>query len=82
MSIDLPSEFAAFAQSAVQTGGFQSETDVVVAGLRLLQERQDEFHQESKRKTQSGIDQLDRGEGRPADEVFERLERRAASIAA
>lgn len=62
MSNAIPSDLEQFVQQQVATGEYHSQDEVVVAGLQVLREvklRQAEFRQQ----VQTGIDQLDRGEG-------------------
>ena len=61
MLVEIPSEYQAFVKTAVESGEFQSETQVVGASLRLLAER-DRRREEFRREVQVGLDQLDRGE--------------------
>ena len=67
MSVDIPAEFQQFVQSAVQSGSFHSEAEVVGEALRLLQQRQSRF-EKLKSQIESAIGQLDRGEGIQLDD--------------
>jgi antitoxin ParD1/3/4 len=67
MSVDIPAEFQQFVQSAVQSGSFHSEAEVVGEALRLLQKRQVRL-EELKAEIASAIEQLDRGEGIELDD--------------
>ena len=66
MTNNLPPDLATFVQSAVTAGEYASPDEVVVAGLRLLQERRERDRREQdesvRQALQEGIDQLDRGE--------------------
>lgn len=58
----IPSDLEQFVQQQVATGEYQSQDEVVAAGLHVLREvklRQTEFQQQVK----LGVDQLDHGEG-------------------
>jgi antitoxin ParD1/3/4 len=58
----IPTDLELFVQQQVATGEYQSQNDVVVAGLEILRElkqRQTQFREE----VQIGVEQLDRGEG-------------------
>ena len=58
----IPSDLEHFVQQQVATGQYQSQDEVVVAGLQILREvkcRQAKLREQ----VQVGIDQLDRGEG-------------------
>jgi antitoxin ParD1/3/4 len=78
VDVTLTPELEQLIVAKVASGRFDSPSDVICEGLRLLQE-QDE-HQAAQledllRQIGIGLDQLDRGEGIPGDEVFEELRR-------
>ena len=66
MASGLPREFEDFVQQELASGRYGSQTDVICAGLRLLRER-DSRLASLRNDVKLGIDQLDRGEGRPLD---------------
>ncbi len=70
MNVSLTPELDEFVNQKVNSGLYNSASEVVREGLRLLRE-QDELKrfrlQELKREIKKGIDSLDRGEGRPLD---------------
>ncbi len=70
MNVSLTPELDEFVNQKVSSGLYNSASEVVREGLRLLRE-QDELKrfrlQELKREIKKGIDSLDRGEGRPFD---------------
>jgi antitoxin ParD1/3/4 len=70
-----------FVDKKVGGGLYNSASEVVREGLRLLKE-QDDLKQlrleELKRELQKGIDSLDRGEGIPGEKVFQEIRQRAA----
>ena len=74
--VEIPQDLQQFVQAAVRSGSFQSESEVVVEGLRLLRRRE-----QLRRDVNEGIAQLERGEGVDGEEVFRRLEAKAAQIA-
>ena len=74
--VNIPLDLQQFVQTAVNSGAFQSESEVVAEGLRLLQRRE-----QHRREVNEGIAQLERGEGVDGEEVFRRLEARAVQIA-
>jgi len=66
----LPQDLGEFLQSAVASGRYQSEADVICEGLRLLREREIRI-QLLRDELKPALEELDRGEGKPldADEV-------------
>jgi antitoxin ParD1/3/4 len=61
MTNSLPPDLSAFVNQSIATGKYASPDEVVVAGLRLLQEQAREV-EELRKKLQEGIDALDRGD--------------------
>lgn len=79
MNVSLTPEFEAFVDDKLKSGSYTSASEVVRAGLRLLQERDAEHlaHLESLRQeVRLGRAQLKRGEGTPGAEVFQRLRKK------
>lgn len=75
MTIKLPAEIEAIVKAKVASGAYASESDVVVAALRLLEtdaERQRKFA-ELKALIQEGIDDVERGNTYDGEEVFEEI---------
>jgi antitoxin ParD1/3/4 len=66
MNVSLTPELEKLVESKVQSGRYQSASEVIREGLRLLDD-QDRLREarleEVRRKVQAGIDQLDRREG-------------------
>ncbi len=60
MTVEIPSEFEQFVQHAISSGGFKSESEVVVEALGLLRQRK---LYELRRDVDAAQMQLDRGEG-------------------
>lgn len=79
MNVSLSPELEQLIEEKVKTGMYNSASEVIRAGLRLLQE-QDELRQirlqELKREVQKGLDQIERGEVVDGDEVFKELRER------
>ncbi len=70
MNVSLTPELDEFVNEKVQSGLYNSASEVVREGLRLLREQDDlkRFRLvELKREIEKGIDSLDRGEGRAFD---------------
>jgi antitoxin ParD1/3/4 len=59
----------------VENGRYNSKSEVLREGVRLVQEREARFR-ELEAKLQAGMDELDAGLGIPADEVFDELQDR------
>ena len=77
MNISLTPELQAFVSARVATGQYQSASEVVRAGLRLLE--QDELEREAARvdirqKIAAGLKQARRGELLDGEEVFDELD--------
>ena len=71
MNISLPQQLEAWIDERVKTGMYQSASEVVREGLRLLREQEDLKllrTQELRRQLQVGVEQLDRGAPRAFDE--------------
>lgn len=64
-NVNLPEHQARFIQQRVKSGRYQNASEVVRAGLRLLEQHEAEEHlrlQALKKITQQAFDALDRGE--------------------
>ena len=78
LHISLPEALKEFALKRVEEGAFSNPSDYVRALIRADREQQQKL-ETLRRDLQKGIDELDRGEGIPAEDVFARLnERRSA----
>lgn len=79
MNVSLSPELEQLIEAKVKSGMYNSASEVIRAGLRLLQE-QDELRQirlrELKREVQKGLDEIERGEVVDGDEVFQELRER------
>lgn len=88
MNVSLTPELEAMVNEKVQSGLYNSASEVVRAALRLLKQQDDLHHtrlEELRREIQIGIDEADRGEARPIDFKALKAEgraRRAATKAA
>lgn len=76
MNVSLSPELERLIEEKVKSGMYNSASEVIRAGLRLLQE-QDELRQirlqELRREAQKGLEQIERGEVVDGDEVFREL---------
>jgi Arc/MetJ-type ribon-helix-helix transcriptional regulator len=75
MSTDIPSDYGNEVQQLIAQGKFQDEQAIVSEGIRLVIARES-LHAD----IQAGIDELDRGEGIDADEVYAEAHRRIKAI--
>ena len=70
MNVSITPQMVEFVQQQVASGAYQSASEVVRAGLRLLQERERERQarlEHLRRELAIGIEQADRGELVPFD---------------
>lgn len=79
MNVSLSPELERLIEEKVKSGMYNSASEVIRAGLRLMQE-QDELRQmrlrELQRDVKKGLDQIERGEVVEGDEVFQELRKR------
>lgn len=73
MTIQIEREHEQFVRELVAAGSFADEAAVIEEALSLLRSRE-----ELRAKIQVGIDELDRGERIPAEQVLAELRARAA----
>jgi antitoxin ParD1/3/4 len=76
VNISITPELDAFLQSRVQSGRYQTTSEVVREALRLLERQEnerDEARRQLKAKLERGAAQADRGELLDGDEVFDEL---------
>jgi len=78
-SYSLGSQFETFVREQVETGRYQSASEVIRAGLRLLQDQEELRARrlgELDRLLDEGVESARKGPLVAADEVFDRLEKR------
>lgn len=76
MSISLTPELEQFIQSQISSGKYASTEEVILAGIKLLEERERIYQgrfEELKREIVIGVEQLERGERLDGREVIEKL---------
>jgi antitoxin ParD1/3/4 len=81
MNISLTPELEQFVQSRVASGLYQTASEVVREGLRLLEEREharETALEELRAKIRLGVEQADRGELLEGDAVFEEIRQLSA----
>ncbi len=79
-TISLPSEHAAFIDAKVLSGDYASVSEVVRAGLRALQERDEAVERWLRDEVAPTYDRMkaDPSRGIPAEKVFAKLRKRVA----
>ena len=78
-NMSIGSHFEEFIEAPVKNGRFQNASEVVRAGLRLLEDQELERAERAERLAKSINEAFDEpGEDIPAEEVFDRLERQYA----
>jgi putative addiction module CopG family antidote len=75
MNVSIPAELEGFVQSLVVSGDYRNPDEVVGTALKMLQHKE-----KLRREIQAGIDELDQGQGRDADDVFARLMEKARAL--
>jgi len=83
MNVSLTPELEKLVARKVESGLYQSASEVIREGLRLLddQDRMREVHlNEVRKKIRTGLDQLDRGEGIPGDQAYAQMKQRSAAF--
>lgn len=83
MNVSLTPELEKLVETKVRSGRYQSASEVIRAGLRLLEDQ--ELMREAqlgdvRRKIKTGLDELDRGEGLPGEQVYAEMKRRSARL--
>ena len=76
MNVSLTPEFEAFVGEKVRSGTYTTASEVVRAGLRLLQEHDAEQRarlEALREDVRIGVAQLKRGDGQAGDAVFQRV---------
>jgi putative addiction module CopG family antidote len=68
MTVEIPLECQQFVTNAIACGEFKTEGEVIVAALRILEERR-QTTEYLRREMQVGLDELDCGEYVEFDEV-------------
>lgn len=79
ISVDLAPALEKLVDDLVDAGRYASRTEVLSAGLRLVQDREAKLTA-LKADLQIGLDELDAGLALDADEVFDELEAKLAAV--
>jgi antitoxin ParD1/3/4 len=81
LNVSLTPELEQFVQSRVKSGRYQTASEVIREGLRLLEEREQAREaavEELRAKIRHGAEQADRGELIDGDAVFEEIRQLSA----
>jgi len=81
LNVILPPDLQKFVADQVANGEFDNSSEVICEGLGLLRERERQLA-DLRGKLQDAVDQLERGEGIPGEQVFEELRERNRQFAA
>jgi antitoxin ParD1/3/4 len=79
MNISLSSEIEKFIESQVESGKYPSAEEVIVAGIRLLEERERIYKgrfEELKKEIMLGVEASERGEVVDGETVFSQLQQK------
>lgn len=79
MDVSLTPEIEQFIQSQIKSGRYNSATDVIQAGIQLLEERDRIYKgrfEELRQEVAIGVEQLDRGERLDGRAAIEQLRQR------
>ena len=79
-SVDLGPKLEAVVDELVARGRYNSKSEVLREGVRLVQERERRLAALDA-AIERGVAEAEAGMGRPADEVFDRLEKKIRSLA-
>ncbi|HXG80273.1 MAG TPA: type II toxin-antitoxin system ParD family antitoxin [Sphingomicrobium sp.] len=79
ISADLGKQLEGFVAKLVDSGRYNSKSEVLREGVRLIQEREAKLAALDA-SIARGLADADAGRTRPADEVFDRLARKYAAI--
>jgi antitoxin ParD1/3/4 len=83
MNVNLGPVLDQFVAELLKTGHYQTQSEVLREGLRLLKEREVSkqiWVAETRKAIAQGIEQADRGEFVDGPAVFEKIRRRSASV--
>lgn len=83
MNVSLTPELEKLVTSKVESGLYQSASEVIREGLRLLDDH-DRLRElrlsEVRKKIETGLDQLDRGGGISGDQAYAQMKQRSAAF--
>jgi antitoxin ParD1/3/4 len=83
MNISLTPELEAFVQTQLKSGLYHSQSEVIREGLRLLKrfnDHSEEYKLWLNEQIALGLEELDSGQGVPADGIRERIRAKAQQL--
>ncbi|TFY93594.1 type II toxin-antitoxin system ParD family antitoxin [Pseudomonas nabeulensis] len=80
-SVVLSSHFESFVQQQLDTGRFNNVSEVIRAGLRLLEEQQQQFATRTLELKAALAEGTQNGQSRLVDEVFDEIEAHVRELA-
>jgi putative addiction module antidote protein, CC2985 family len=80
-SVVLSQHFETFVQQQLATGRFNNVSEVIRAGLRLLEEQQQQFATRALELKDALAEGMQSGQPRPADDVFDEIEAQVRELA-
>ncbi len=80
-SVVLSPHFEAFVQQQLASGRFNNTSEVIRAGLRLLEEQQQQFATRTLELKSALAEGMQSGQPRPAEEVFDEIEAQVRELA-
>jgi len=80
-SVVLSPHFEAFVQQQLASGRFNNTSEVIRAGLRLLEEQQQQFATRTLEMKAALAESIQGGEPRSAEEVFDEIETQVRELA-
>lgn len=77
MTVELGPQLEQFVQELIESGRYQSKSEVLREGIRLVQDREALLDA----ALRAGLADVEAGRTKPADEVFDRLEAKYRAMA-
>jgi antitoxin ParD1/3/4 len=75
MNTHLPAELEQFVKAKVLSGRFSSSDEAITEAVRLLRQREEADEARTLEGIRQGLEDMQAGRGRPADEVFAEIRR-------
>jgi antitoxin ParD1/3/4 len=75
MNTHLPADLEQFVKAKVKSGRFTSSDEAITEAVRLLRQREEAEDARTLEGIRQGLDDMNAGRGRPADQVFAEIRR-------